>query len=79
MALEYGVFVLDGLNVTQQTLSLAGESTGFVNAEGFTGVQNGSEPLVHALARVGTAGWSLVSGCPNNTNQTYLLIFNRQQ
>ncbi|HZS52903.1 MAG TPA: hypothetical protein VFA65_00765 [Bryobacteraceae bacterium] len=79
MALEYGVFIIDGLNVTQQTLTLAGESVGFTNAEGFTGVQNGSETLVHALGRVGTAGWSLVASFPNNTNQTYLLVFSRQQ
>lgn len=79
MAIEYGVFVVDGLDVKQQTLSLAGLSTGFTNAEGFTGVTNGSEPLVHALGRVGPAGWALVGGYPNNVNQTYLLIFSRQQ
>jgi hypothetical protein len=79
MAIEYGVFIVDGLDVKQQTLSLAGLSTGFTNAEGFTGVANGSEPLVRALARVGPAGWSLVGGYPNNINQTHVLIFSRSQ
>jgi hypothetical protein len=52
MAIEYGAFIVDGLNVKKQTLSLAGQSIGFTDGEGFTGVQNGSEPLVFALARV---------------------------
>ena len=79
MAIEYGVFIVDGLNVQQQIMSLAGESIGFTNSEGFTGVQNGSEPLVHALARVGPSGWALVTGYPDNTNQTFILVFSRQQ
>ena len=76
MAIEYGVFIVDGLDVKQQTLSLAGTYT---NSEGFTCVQNGSEPLVHALARIGPSGWGLIAGDPNNTNQTFILIFSRQQ
>jgi hypothetical protein len=79
MAIEYGVFIVDGLDVKQQTLSLAGVSTGLTNAEGFTSVQNGSEPLVHALARIGQSGWSLITGYPNNINQTFILIFSRPQ
>jgi hypothetical protein len=62
MAIEYGAFIVDGLNVKKQTLSLAGQSIGFTDGEGFTGVQNGSEPLVFALARVGPAGWALITG-----------------
>ena len=57
MAIEYGAFIVDGLNVKKQTLSLLGQSTGLTDAEGFTSVQNGSETLVHALGRVGSAGW----------------------
>jgi hypothetical protein len=79
MAIEYGAFTVDGLNVKKQTLSLTGQSTGLTDAEGFTGVQNGSETLVHALARVGSAGWALVEAYPNNINQTFVLIFSRQQ
>jgi hypothetical protein len=79
MAIEYGVFIVDGLDVKQQTLSLAGETIGLTNAEGFTSVQNGSEPLVHALARIGPSGWGLITGYPDNTNQTFILIFSRQQ
>ena len=75
MAIEYGAFIVDGLNVKKQTLSLAGQSIGFTDGEGFTGVQNGSEPLVFALARVGPAG----CGYPNNITQTFVLIFSRQQ
>ena len=41
MAIEYGAFIVDGLNVKKQTLSLAGQSIGFTDGEGFTGVQNG--------------------------------------
>ena len=41
MAIEYGVFIVDGLDVKQQTLSLAGETIGLTNAEGFKSVQNG--------------------------------------
>ena len=76
MAIEYGAFIVDGLNVKKQTLSLAGQ---FTDGEGFTGVQNGSEPLVFALARVGPAGWALITGYPNNITQTFVLIFTRQQ
>ena len=76
MALEYGVFIVDGLEVTKQTLSLTGQSTGFTDAEGFTG---DSEHLVPALTRVGNAGWSLVASFPNNVNQTYMLVFTRQK
>jgi hypothetical protein len=79
MAIEYGAFIVDGLNVKKQTLSLAGQSIGFTDGEGFTGVQNGSEPLVFALARVGPAGWALITGYPNNITQTFVLIFSRQQ
>jgi hypothetical protein len=79
MAIEYGAFIVDGLNVKKQTLSLTGQSTGLTDAEGFTSVQNGSETLVHALARAGSAGWALVEGYPNNINQTFVLIFSRQQ
>jgi hypothetical protein len=79
MAIEYGAFIVDGLNVKKQTLSLAGQSIGFTDGEGFTGVQNGSEPLVFALARVGPVGWALITGYPNNITQTFVLIFSRQQ
>ena len=79
MAIEYGAFIVDGLNVKKQTLSLLGQSTGLTDAEGFTSVQNGSETLVHALGRVGSAGWVLVDAYPNNINQTFVLIFSRQQ
>lgn len=74
MALEYGAFIVDGLNVTQQTVTLAGVNI-LTNAEGFGGA---GETLVHALTRVGTAGWALVVDYPNNTNQTHVLIFSRQ-
>jgi hypothetical protein len=79
MAIEYGAFIVDGLNVKKQTLSLAGRLIGFTDGEGFTGVQNGSEPLVLALARIGPAGWALITGYPNNITQTFVLIFSRQQ
>ena len=79
MAIEYGAFIVDGLDVKKQTLTLTGQSTGFTDSEGFTGVVNGSEPLVHALARVGPQGWNLVTGYPNNITQTYVLLFSRQQ
>jgi len=79
MAIEYGAFIVDGLNVKKQTLSLLGQSTGLTDAEGFTSVQNGSETLVHALGRVGSEGWALVGAYPNDINQTFVLIFSRQQ
>ena len=79
MAIEYGAFIVDGLDVKRQTVSLTGQSTGFTDSEGFAAVVNGSEPLVHALARVGPQGWSLVTGYPNNITQTFVLIFSRQQ
>jgi hypothetical protein len=79
MAIEYGAFIVDGVFVKQQTLSLTGQSTGLTNAAGFAAVQGGSESLVHALARVGPAGWALVNSYPDNTNQTLVLIFSRQQ
>jgi hypothetical protein len=34
MAIEYGAFIVDGLNVKKQTLSLLGQSTGLTHAEG---------------------------------------------
>jgi hypothetical protein len=76
MAIEYGAFVVDGLFVKEQTLSLSGQSTGLTNAAGFAAV---NETLVHGLARVGSAGWALVGGYPNNINQTFVLIFSRPQ
>lgn len=79
MAIEYGVFIVDGLDVKQQTLSLSGQTTGLTNAEGFMGVPNGHEPLVRALARVGEGGWALTTGYPDSVNQIYVLIFSRQQ
>jgi hypothetical protein len=79
MAIEYGAFIVDGLFVKEQTLSVTGQSTGLTNAAGFASVQNGSEPLVYALARVGPSGWALVTGYPDNVNQTFVLIFSRQQ
>ena len=79
MAIEYGAFIVDGLDVKKQTFSFAGQTIGFTDGEGFTGVQNGSEPLVFALARVGPAGWELIATYPNNINQTFVLIFSRQQ
>jgi len=36
MAIEYGAFIVDGLNVKKQTLSLAGQSIGFTDGEGFS-------------------------------------------
>ena len=48
MAIEYGAFIVDGLYVKEQTLSLSGQSTGLTNAAGFAPV---NETLVHALAR----------------------------
>jgi hypothetical protein len=76
MAIEYGAFIVDGLDVRKQTLTLAGVNVGFTDAEGFASVQ---ETLVRALTRVGAQGWTLVMGYPNNTNQTEVLIFSRPQ
>ncbi len=79
MAIEYGVFIVDGLAVQQQSLSLSGQSTGITNAEGLMAVPPLTATLVRSLARVGADGWSLTATYPNNTNQTYVLIFSRQQ
>jgi hypothetical protein len=75
MAIEYGALVVDGLEVTGQTLSLLGTPTGITNADGISPVQ---EHLVAALGRVGTAGWALVTTYINNVDQTTLFIFTRQ-
>ena len=74
MAIEYGAFIVDGLYVKEQTLSLTGQSTGLTNAAGFAPI---NETLVHALARVGSAGWALITSYPNIINQTFVLIFSR--
>jgi hypothetical protein len=74
MAIEYGAFVVDGLEVTGQTVTLAGTNV-FTNADGISAHQ---EHLVAALARVGQAGWALVTTYPNAVNQTTLFIFTRQ-
>lgn len=74
MAIQYGAFVVDGLEVTAQTASLAGTNV-LTNADGFA---THHEHLVFALSRVGTAGWALVATYPNNTNQTNVFIFTRQ-
>lgn len=79
MAIEYGVFVVDGLTVKQQSLSLSGQSTGITNAEGLMNVPPLTGTLVRSLARVGTDGWALTATYPDNANQTYILIFSRQQ
>ena len=78
MAIEYGVFIVDGLTVKQQTLSLAGETVGLTNAEGLTGVSPIGASLVFALERIGPSGWELVGSYPDNINQTQVLIFSRQ-
>ena len=74
MAIEYGAFVVDGLGVTGQTVSLAGVNV-VTNVDGISPHQ---ERLVFALARVGLAGWTLVATYPNNVNQTNVFIFTRQ-
>jgi hypothetical protein len=74
MAIEYGAFVVDGLKVTAQTVTLAGTNV-LTNADGFSPHQ---ERLVFALARVGTAGWALVATYADNVNQTNVFIFTRQ-
>ena len=79
VAIEYGVFIVDGLGVERQSLSLSGQTTGITDAEGLMAVPPLTGTLVRSLARVGAAGWSLVATYPNNTNQTYVLIFSRQQ
>ena len=46
MAIEYGAFIVDGLNVKKQTLSLAGQLIGFTDGEGF---QQGSKTAANHL------------------------------
>ena len=79
VAIEYGVFVVDGLSVQKQSLSLSGQTTGITDAQGLMGVPPLTGTLVRSLARVGADGWSLTATYPNNANQTYVLIFSRQQ
>ena len=79
MAIEYGVLIVDGLSVKEQSLSLSGQTTGITNAEGLMGVPPLTATLVRSLARVGADGWSLTAAYPNATNQTYVLIFSRQR
>lgn len=74
MAIQYGAFVVDGLEVTAQTVTLAGTPV-LTNADGFSAHQ---ERLVFALGRVGAAGWALVATYPDNANQTNVFIFTRQ-
>ena len=75
MAIQYGALVVDGLEVTGQTLTLTGTGTGLTNVEG---ISPDHEHLVAALNRVGAAGWSLVTTYVNNVDQTTLFIFSRQ-
>lgn len=74
MAIQYGAFIVDGLEVTGQTATLAGTNV-LTNADGISPHQ---ERLVFALSRVGQAGWALVATYPNNVNQTNVFIFTRQ-
>ena len=79
MAIEYGAFIVDGLNVKKQTLSLAGQSIGFTDGEGFHRGPKRQRSTCFCSARVGPAGWALITGYPNNITQTFVLIFSRQQ
>ena len=45
MAIEYGAFIVDGLNVKKQTLSLAGQSIGFTDGEGLQGSKTAANHL----------------------------------
>jgi hypothetical protein len=74
MAIQYGAFIVDGLGVTAQTVTLAGTNV-LTDANGFAAHQ---ERLVFALARVGAAGWALTATYPDNANQTFVFIFTRQ-
>jgi len=75
MAIEYGALVVDGLEVTGQTLTLAGTTTGLTNADG---ISPHHEHLVAALGRVGAVGWSLITTYVDSVNQTTLFVFSRQ-
>ena len=57
MAIEYGVFIVKRSRCETTDAEPCGLINGtYTNSEGFTCVQNGSEPLVHALPRIEPSG-----------------------